>query len=94
MEIYDQSAMFLRKGDFEGFYGAVLYVPRLLPDEEPDAEIPVTILAVLQGSQAQKDGFKRGQRVKAVNGKHITTRATIEPFVQDPRSIRSVEVEK
>lgn len=92
VNVYDQTAMFLRKGDFGDFYGAILRQSPRLPDEAPDAEIPVRVFAVLKGSQARKDGLSRGQRVLSINGKAIRTRADFTPFAEAPERIRSVEV--
>lgn len=94
VSVYEQTAMFMRKGDFEGFYGAVLYCPPPLPDEAADKEIAVTVLAVLEGSAAKKDGLKRGQRVSAVNGKPIKTRADFAYFEDNPQAIRSVTIKQ
>ncbi len=90
--LYEQTALFLRKGDYAGFYGALLYIPPRLPDEPVDAEAPVTVLAVLKGSPAARDGIRRGQRVLAVNGTRLTTRSTFAPYERNPRAIRSLEV--
>jgi S1-C subfamily serine protease len=53
----------------------------------------VRILAVLHGSQAEKDGIKRGQIVKAINGNAIKTRADVVPYVNKKERIRKMEVE-
>ncbi len=91
--VYEQTAMFLKKGDFRDYYGVLLYTPKLLPGETPDRECRTTILAVLKGSQAERDGLKRGQRVVKINDTAIQTYRDIQTFTQNPKSIRSVEVQ-
>lgn len=92
VEIYEQTAMFLRKGTWGDFYGAILQQSPRLPDEADDTEAPVRVFAVLKGSRAQKEGLTRNQRVVAINGKPIRTRADFAPFAEAPMSINSVEV--
>ena len=92
VNFFKQSALFMRKGNFSRFYGAILYQPPHLPDEAANAEIPVTILAILRGSQAEKDGLRRGARVARINGSPITTRQSYLPFQKAPQSIRTIEV--
>lgn len=92
VDIYEQSAMFLRKGTFGAFYGAILQQAPKLPDELPGAEVPVRVFAVLRGSPAQKDGLVRGQRVASINGTPIRTREDFAPFAASPLAIRKVEV--
>ena len=90
--IFEQSALFLRKGDFNGFYGAILFQPKRLPDEAYDAIVPVTVIAVLKGSQAEKDGIKRGAKVARINGQVIQTRQDYKSFQSDPCLIQNIEV--
>lgn len=91
VSVYEQSALFLRKGSFGAFYGAILQQAPQLPDENENAEIPVRVFAVLKGSQAESDGLVRGQRVVSINGKPIRTRQDFSPFANAPMTIRSVE---
>lgn len=93
VKIYNQAALFLRKGNFDSIYGVILYVPPRLPDDPKDAQVSATTLAVLKGSQAEKDGVVHGKRVKSVNGIPVTTRSSVEAFAQNPRLIKCVEVE-
>lgn len=92
VSLYDQTAMFLRKVDLSGMYGTLLYLPPSLPGIKPDAPCPVTVLAVARGSQAEKDGIKRGDRLAAINGKRLSSRRDAVPFRENPMLIRSVEV--
>lgn len=94
VQIFQQDALFLRKGNYGSFYGALLDVPQRLPDEPFDKRINVSVFAVLKGSAADKDGLKQGQRVAKINGVPVTTYKSIEPFLKDMKSIRSVEVVK
>ena len=54
----------------------------------------MTVLGVLHGSQAEADGFKRGQKITAVNGTTISNRKSIAPFSSSITTIKSVEVAK
>lgn len=92
--IFEQSALFLRKGDFSEFYGAILFQPKRLPDEAHNAIVPVTVMAVLKGSQAEKDGIKRGDRVTRINGQVIHTRQDYKSFQGNPCLIQNIEVEQ
>lgn len=47
----------------------------------------------MDGSQAEKDGIKRGQFVKALNGKEIKTRADVIPYANKKERIKKMEVE-
>ncbi len=94
VKIFQQDALFLRKIDTDSFYGALFDVPQRLPDEPIDKRITVSIFAVVKGSRAAKAGVKRGQRVVGINGVPITTYKSIEPFLKDLKSIRSIEVAK
>ena len=49
-------------------------------------------MAVFRGTQAERDGIRRGQIVKAVNGKAIRTRRDVAAFANAPELITSVEV--
>ena len=93
LDIYDHDAMFFRKIDAEKVYGVSWLVPKRLPTEEADSPITVRVLAVLRGSQAERDGVKRGQVLKAINGTPIRTRRDLAPFLDDESLIRKVEVE-
>ena len=93
VDVYDHDAMFFKKIDTSNLYGVYWDIPKRLPLEKADAPITVRILAVLQGSPAEKDGIKRGQIVKAINGVAIKTRADIAPYVDKKACIKKLEVE-
>ena len=92
-DIYDHDVMFFKKMDTSSLYGVYWDVPRRLPTETAESPITVRILAVLHGSPAEKDGIKRGQVVKAINGVAIKTRADIAPYVKRETCIKTLEVE-
>jgi hypothetical protein len=92
-DIYSHDAMFFKKIDTSNLYGVNWFVPKRLPTEAADAPIQVRILAVLRGSQAERDGIKRGQIVKAINGVVIDTRKDMAPFLNASAVITKVEVE-
>ena len=92
-DIYNHDAMFFKKIDTSNLYGVHFFVPKRLPTEPPDAPISVRILAVLHGTQAEKDGIRRGQVVKAINGKPIVVRDDIAGFVDGSCKISTMEVE-
>ena len=54
----------------------------------------MTILGVVHGSQAEADGFKRGQKITAINGMPVSNRKSIAPFSNSIATIKSVEVAK
>lgn len=91
-DIYSHDAMFFKKIDTSKLYGVSWFVPKRLPTEAVDAPIQVRILAVLKGSQAERDGIKRGQIVKAINGVAINTRKDMAPFLDTSVVITKVEV--
>lgn len=92
VDLYHQTAMFMRKANFADFFGTFLYIPKRVPGEEDNENFRVTILAVVKGSNAEKQGLKRGQVVATINGKSIKTRKDISPFQNNPKSIKSMEV--
>jgi S1-C subfamily serine protease len=92
-DIYSHDAMFFKKIDTSKSYGVNWFVPKRLPTEAADAPIQVRVLAVLKGSQAEKDGIKRGQIVKAINGVAIKTRKDMAPFLDASTVIKNVEAE-
>ena len=92
-DIYSHDAMFFKKIDTSKLYGVSWFVPKRLPTEAADTPIQVRILAVLKGSQAERDGIKRGQIVKAINGVVINTRKDMAPFLDASAVITKVEVE-
>ena len=94
IDIYSHNALYFKKIDPKAFYGIVPFIPKRLPTESPDVSVPVTILGVVHGSQAEIDGFKRGQRITAINGMPISNRKSIVPFSSSITSIKSVEVAK
>lgn len=94
VDLYAHNALFFKKIDPMAFYGIVPFIPKRLPTEAADAVVPVTILGVIHGSQAEADGFKRGQRIVAINGTPISNRKSITPFSSSITSIKSVEVAK
>lgn len=91
--IYTHDAMFFKKIDTSNNYGVHFFVPKRLPTEAVDAPIKVRVLAVIHGTQAERDGIKRGQIVKSVNGRPIKTRADIAQYQDNPATIKSMEVE-
>lgn len=91
--IYNHDAMFFKKMDTSNLYGVRFFVPKRLPTEPPDTAISVRILAVLHGTQAEKDGIKRGQIVKTINGKPIVTRGDIAGFIDGSCKISTMGVE-
>jgi hypothetical protein len=91
--LYSHDAMFFKKIDTTKLYGVNWFVPKRLPTEASDAPIQVRVLSVLRGSQAEKDGIKRGQIVKAINGVLINTRKDMVPFLDSSVVITKVEVE-
>ena len=93
VEIYSHDAMFFRKIDTSGLYGVKLFVPKRLPTEKADEQIQVRVMAVFHGTQAERDGIRRGQIIKSVNGKTIRTRRDVATFANAPELIMSVEVE-
>jgi hypothetical protein len=92
-DIYSHDAMFFKKVDATKLYGVNWFVPKRLPTEAADAPIQVRVLSVLRGSQAEKDGIKRGQIVKAINGIAINNRKDMAPFLDASAVITKVEVE-
>ena len=92
-DVYDHDAMFFKKIDPSSVYGVYWDVPKRFPTEKKDAPIKVRILAVLHGSQAEKDGIKHGQYVKSINGTAIKTRADIIPYINQRERIKKMEVE-
>lgn len=92
-DIYIHDAKFFKKIDVSKMYGALWAIPKRLPTEAVDAPVQIRILAVLHGSQAERDGLKRGQIVKSVNGVAIKTRKDMAPFMDWHASITKVETE-
>jgi hypothetical protein len=92
MSIYNHDAMFFKKVDYSGRYGIVWDIPKRLPTDKVDSPIGVHVLAVVHGTKAEKDGIKRGQVVKSINGTPIMTRKDISQFIADESTIREVEV--
>lgn len=85
VDTYNQEAVFFRKRpDGSGFYGAYIDCPQLLPGDDPATPVTLRILAVVKGSRAWRDGVRRGDVVKTVNGQKITT-------LQDAQSFRMTE---
>ena len=94
VDLYNHNALFFKKVDHKAFYGIVPFIPKRLPTESADAIVPVTILGVVHGSQAEADGFKRGQKIAAINGTTISNRKSIAPFSNSITAIKFVEVAK
>lgn len=92
-DIYSHDAMFFKKIDTTKLYGVNWFVPKRFPTEAADAPIQVRVLAVLRGSQAEKDGIKRGQIVKTINGVTINNRMDMAPFLDASAMITKMEVE-
>lgn len=86
--IYSHDAMFFKKVDAANDYGVRLFVPKRLPTEKPGEPICVRVLAVLRGSQAERDGIRRGQVVVKVNEVSIETRKDIAPFLNGVRVVK------
>ena len=93
VDLFDHDAMFFKKIDTSDLYGVYWDIPKRLPTETAESPITVRILAVLHGSQAEKDGIRRGQIVKAINGVPIRTRADIAPYVNKRACIKKLEAE-
>lgn len=91
--IYSHDAMFFKKIDASKQYGVHFFVPKRLPTDPPNTPVSVRILAVLHGTQAEKDGIKRGQIVKTINGKPIVTRGDIVGFIDGSSKVLAMEVE-
>lgn len=87
-QIYSHDVMFFKKVDPANDYGVRLFVPKRLPTEKPDEPICVRVLAVLRGSQAERDGIRRGQVVVKVNDVPIGTRKDIAPFLNGVRVVK------
>ena len=94
VDLYTHNALFFKKVSPKAFYGIVPFIPKRLPTESADAAVPVTILGVVHGSQAEADGYKRGQKIIAINGTPIRNRNSIAKFSNSISSIKSVEVAK
>ena len=92
VDVYDHDAMFFKKVDTSNLYGVYWDVPKRLPTETAESPVTVRILAVLCGSLAEKNGIRRGQVVKAINGVAVKTRADIAPYVNREACIRKLEV--
>jgi S1-C subfamily serine protease len=69
------------------------FVPKRLPTEVANAPIQVRVLSVLRGSQAERDGIRRGQIVKAINGVAINNRKDMAPLGDASTVITKIEVE-
>lgn len=94
VNLYSHDALFFKKVNPRAFYGIVPFIPKRLPTEKAEDPVPVTILAVMRGSQAEADGFKRGQKIVAINGTPLSNRESVAPFSGSILSIKSVEVAK
>ena len=94
VDLYMHNALFFKRINPKAFYGIVPFIPKRLPTEKAEDPVPVTILAVMRGSQAEADGFKRGQRIVAINGMPLSNRESVAPFSGSILSIKSVEVAK
>ena len=92
VNIYNHDAMFFKKIDYGDRYGIVWHVPKRLPTEKADSPIVVHVLAVVHETLAEKNGVKRGQVVKSINGVPIKTRKDIAPFIANEGIIKNVEV--
>lgn len=90
--VYDHDIMFFKKVDVTKSYGVHWQIPARAPGEPPDGPIDMRILAVNRNSRAQRDGLRRGQRVKSVNGVEIKTREDIARFLEAGAVIEKVEV--
>lgn len=90
--IYEHDAMFFKKVDTSGSYGVHWQIPVRAPGEALDAPIEVRILAVNRNSPAERDGLRRGQKVKSVNRVAIRTRRDIAAFLEPGAVIEKVEV--
>lgn len=93
VDIYDHDAMFFKKVDTSGMYGVLWDVPPRLPTESLDAPIRIRVVAVFHGSEAEKQGIRRGAVVRTINGKPIRTRKDFAPFLSKTEEIKSMEVE-
>jgi len=74
VEIYTHDAMYFKKADVSKIYGVRYWVPKRLPTDPIDGPIKVKVIAVVHGTRAERDGIKRGQIVKSINGVEIKTR--------------------
>ena len=92
VDIFNQTVMFMRKANFANFFGAILYVPKRVPGVNDDEFFRVTILAILKGSEAERQGLKKGQKVVKINNKEIKTRKDYAQFLNKPNTITSIEV--
>ena len=91
VEIYQHDAVFYRKIDLSKRYGIIWHIPPRLPTESIDSPTTVSVMGVMHGSRAEKDGTRRGQIIRAINGKPIRTRRDVAPFLANELSIKEVE---
>jgi S1-C subfamily serine protease len=92
VDIFNQTVMFMRKADFSDFFGAILYAPKRVPGVNDNEYFGVTILAILRGSEAERKGLKKGQKVVKINNQEIKTRKDYAQFLNNPNTITSIEV--
>lgn len=92
-DIYDQAALFFKRVNLKNYYGAVLCIPRQLPTEKSDTPCVVTVLVVIKGSQAEKEGIRKGQIVRSINATPIKVRNDVVPYLKMLSSITHIEVD-
>lgn len=93
VDFYNHNALFFRKIDPANCYGAVFNIPQRLPDEDIEAPVTLTLIAVIHHSQAERDGLKRGQRITTINDIPIRQRKDLLPFERNEITITKIEAE-
>ena len=89
---YSQTAVVLKKVNPADMYGIILGLPPLDSEENKRRHAgDVWVLAVMKGSQAERDGIQRGDKVTEINGMPLVTANDVNIYLNWPQGIREIK---
>ena len=89
MVCYPQTAYFFAKREFNNSFGISFQLPENIPGSR---NTTVRVSAVRKGSQAEKNGIKKNDIIKSINGETISSSDDVMPYVKGEKAIKTIKV--
>lgn len=86
---YAQQAYFFAERKNKNPFGVYFQLPENIPG---NTDMRIKIATVIKNSPADKLGIKKGDIVKTINGKLISSTEDIKPFIHEEEQIKNIEV--
>ena len=86
---FPQTGYFFAKRKNKNSFGITFKLPENIPGSN---DTSVRVLSVRKGSQADKNGIRKNDIVKSINGNAITSPNDVQPYIDGTETIKTIKV--